>query len=159
MLNHENVLVFANGKTNYYKQPTDSKIVDRKLGKSNGKFNPQKKSEHTGKMSFVKKGNPNNILLEKVNPRTVIKFDVPPRSKGTLHPTQKPVTLGRYLIRTYTNEGDLVLDGFCGSGSFLVAAMLEKRNFIGIELDENYCAIARKRLEDTQKDIDSKLSF
>jgi site-specific DNA-methyltransferase (adenine-specific)/modification methylase len=55
-------------------------------------------------------------------------------------------------VRTYTNEGDLVLDNTCGSGSFLVAAMLEKRNFIGIELDENYCAIARKRLEDTQKE-------
>jgi site-specific DNA-methyltransferase (adenine-specific) len=48
-----------------------------------------------------------------------------------------------------TNEGDLILDNTCGSGSFLVAAMLEKRKFIGIELDENYCAIARKRLDDT----------
>ena len=65
-----------------------------------------------------------------------------------LHPTQKPVALGRYLIRTYTNEGDLILDNTCGSGSFLVSAMLEKRNFIGIELDENYYEVARNRIKE-----------
>lgn len=53
------------------------------------------------------------------------------------HPTQKPVELGRYLIRTYTNEGDVVLDNACGSGSFLLSAMLENRNFIGIEKNED----------------------
>ena len=59
-------------------------------------------------------------------------------SEGTVyHPTQKPIELGRYLIRTYTNEGDIVLDNTCGSGSFLVAAVLENRRFIGIEKNEN----------------------
>lgn len=53
------------------------------------------------------------------------------------HPTQKPVELGRYLIKTFTNEGDIVLDNTCGSGSFLVAAALEKRNFIGFEKNED----------------------
>ena len=53
-----------------------------------------------------------------------------------LHPTQKPVRLARWLIRTFTNEGDIVLDNACGSGSFLVGAVLEKRNFIGIEKNE-----------------------
>ena len=53
----------------------------------------------------------------------------------SLHPCQKPISLGRYLVRTYSNEGDVVLDNACGSGSFLVAALMEKRNFIGIELN------------------------
>lgn len=53
------------------------------------------------------------------------------------HPTQKPVELGRYLIRTFTNPGDIVLDNACGSGSFLVAAAIEGRKYIGIEKNEN----------------------
>lgn len=53
------------------------------------------------------------------------------------HPTQKPIELGRYLIRTFTNEGDLVLDNACGSGSFLLSAILENRNYIGVEKNED----------------------
>ena len=53
------------------------------------------------------------------------------------HPTQKPIELGRYLIRSYTNPGDVVLDNACGSGSFLLSALLENRQFIGIEKNEN----------------------
>lgn len=60
------------------------------------------------------------------------------------HPTQKPVELGRYLIRTYTNPGDIVLDNACGSGSFCVAAVLEGRSFIGIEKNEDV-ALFKKR--------------
>jgi site-specific DNA-methyltransferase (adenine-specific)/modification methylase len=73
-----------------------------------------------------------------------------------MHPTQKPIGRGRYLIRTYTEPGDVVLDNACGSGSFLVAALLEGRNFIGIEKNEDvalfkrgeidYVAIAEERL-------------
>ena len=77
-------------------------------------------------------------------PKTLIKFN---RDKEKLHPTQKPVELGRYLIRTYTNEGDLVLDNTCGVGSFLLSAKLEKRNFIGIEISEKYCQIAEERIK------------
>ena len=54
-----------------------------------------------------------------------------------IHPTQKPVELGRYLIRTYTNPGDIVLDNACGSGSFLLSAILENRKYIGIEKNED----------------------
>jgi DNA modification methylase len=53
------------------------------------------------------------------------------------HPTQKPVELGRYLIRTFTNPGDIVLDNACGSGSFLISAIMEDRQFIGIEKNED----------------------
>jgi len=63
-----------------------------------------------------------------------------------LHPTQKPVALFEYLIKTYTNEGDLVLDNVIGSGTTAVACINLKRNFIGIEQDHSYCEIARQRI-------------
>jgi site-specific DNA-methyltransferase (adenine-specific)/modification methylase len=77
------------------------------------------------------------------------------------HPTQKPIELGRYLVRTFTNEGDVVLDNTCGSGSFLVSAVLENRQFIGIELNEdpllfkkdkiNLIAICNMRISEAQR--------
>ena len=72
------------------------------------------------------------------------------RDKEKLHPTQKPVALLEYLIKTYTNEGETVLDNCMGSGSTGVACMNTNRNFIGIELDEKYFEIARKRIEEQQ---------
>lgn len=68
--------------------------------------------------------------------------------KGKLHPTQKPVALLEYLIKTYTKENELVLDNCMGSGSTAVACINTKRNYIGFELDENYFNIAKKRIKD-----------
>ena len=65
------------------------------------------------------------------------------------HPTQNPVALLEYLIRTYTNKGETVLDFTAGSGSTGVACVNTNRNFIGIELDEGYFNIAKKRIEET----------
>lgn len=79
------------------------------------------------------------------NPVTLIEFDKV--RKGALHPTQKPVPLLEYLIRTYTNENDTVLDFTMGSGSTGVACVNTNRNFIGIELDENYFKIAENRIK------------
>lgn len=80
-------------------------------------------------------------------PRSILRF----ASEGnTVHPTQKPVALMEYLIRTYTNEGDMVLDNCMGSGTTGVAAVKTNRKFIGIERDENYFAIARKRIGEAQ---------
>jgi DNA modification methylase len=64
------------------------------------------------------------------------------------HPTQKPVALMKYLIETYTNEGDLVVDPFIGSGTLAVACIETNRRFIGIELSSDYCEIARRRVDD-----------
>jgi site-specific DNA-methyltransferase (adenine-specific)/modification methylase len=64
-----------------------------------------------------------------------------------IHPTQKPVELGRYLIRTYTNKGDIVLDNTFGSGSFLVAALIEGRNFIGIEKNEDVALFKKETID------------
>ena len=79
-------------------------------------------------------------------PKQIIEFSNP-SGKGQLHPTQKPVELLEYLIKTYTNENDLVLDNCMGSGSTGVACKNLNRNFIGIELDENYFNIAKERID------------
>lgn len=78
-------------------------------------------------------------------PLSILRFDKP---HPPIHPTQKPITLGRYLVRTYTNEGDLMLDNFCGSGSFILSAILENRMFIGIEKDQRYYNMSIKRMND-----------
>ena len=79
-------------------------------------------------------------------PTTMIDFALR-RFKGG-HPTQKPVELLEYLIRTYTNEGETVLDNCMGSGSTGVACVHTNRNFIGIEIEEEYFNIAKKRIEE-----------
>jgi site-specific DNA-methyltransferase (adenine-specific) len=83
------------------------------------------------------------------NPVTLISFDKVRR--GAKHPTQKPVALMEYLIKTYTNEGETVLDFTMGSGTTGVACKNLGRNFIGIELDETYFNIAKDRINDTSR--------
>ena len=92
--------------------------------------------------------NSNNYIQRWTNYPTQIleyKYD-----KQKLHPTQKPVALLEYLIKTYTNEGEIVLDNTMGSGSTGVACVNTNRKFIGIELDEKYFNIAKNRIEDAQ---------
>jgi len=79
-------------------------------------------------------------------PKRVIRFN---RETG-LHPTQKPVSLFRYLIRTYTNKGEIVLDNVIGSGTTAVACINTDRKFIGFELNKEYYKIAKKRINNTQ---------
>jgi site-specific DNA-methyltransferase (adenine-specific)/modification methylase len=91
-------------------------------------------------------------------PTDVIYYKTAESEGEVYHPTQKPVELGRYLVRTFTKKGDVVLDNACGSGSFLVSALLEGREFIGIEKNEetyqfkkhktDYIAICKKRIKD-----------
>ena len=97
-------------------------------------------------------------------PNDILYFKTAESEGATYHPTQKPVELGRYLIRTYTNHGDVVLDNTCGSGSFLVSAVLEGRNFIGIDKDEessrfkndeiSYINISRIRVKNAFLNLD-----
>lgn len=68
--------------------------------------------------------------------------------RGGLHPTQKPIELMRYLVRTYTNPGDVVLDSCCGSGTTLLAAKIEGRRYVGIEKEKHYAEITKTRLQD-----------
>ncbi len=80
-------------------------------------------------------------------PTDIMYFKTAESEGDVFHPTQKPVALGRYLIRTYTNENEIVLDNTCGSGSFLVAAVLEKRNFIGIEKNHEVHLFKKKEID------------
>ena len=77
-------------------------------------------------------------------PKNLIRFN---RDKDKLHPTQKPIELLRYMIRTYSNENEVVLDNCIGSGSTAIACIKEHRHYIGFELDNKYYNIAVKRIE------------
>lgn len=80
------------------------------------------------------------------HPVSILPFNRPHWREGRFHPTQKPINLAKYLIQTYTNEGDLILDFTCGSGTILVAAKNLHRRCIGIELNERYCEITKDRI-------------
>jgi len=128
------------------------------FSESQGTYNPQKSGKgmkRWGKSSRASEnyGNYGDAVKESVGyPRDIINIR---RLLGaidgkTYHPTQKPVALYEYLIKTYTNEGDTVLDMCAGSGTTLVACHNTNRNGIGIELDPGYFAIAQKRIADAQ---------
>jgi site-specific DNA-methyltransferase (adenine-specific) len=131
---HEDVLVFGSCKVTYNPQitlnhkPTNS----AKSCKQAGIYQGDSKWEYEGGKTTR-------------YPTTVQKFNI---ERG-LHPTQKPVALMEYLIKTYTNEGETVLDFTMGSGSTGVAAKNLNRNFIGIELDETYFNIAKERINNS----------
>jgi site-specific DNA-methyltransferase (adenine-specific) len=90
-------------------------------------------------------------------PVNIIKFDIDRKRNGNQHPTQKPVALLEYLIKTYTNEGETVLDNCMGSGSTGVACVNTGRNFIGIEKEEKYFNIAKKRIEEAEQNKKEEL--
>lgn len=92
--------------------------------------------------------NDRKVASQQRKPTTIRKFGSIPNNLGTYHPSQKPVPLMEYLIKTYTNEGETVLDFTMGSGTTGVACANLERDFIGIELDPEYFAIATKRIDD-----------
>ena len=132
----ENISVFCNGKTVYNPQMVKR---DKPIKKGGNKYSP------SAPIQACKEGKDFKKTYEYKNPINLIVFDK--IRKGSLHPTQKPVPLLEYLIRTYTNEGETVLDFTMGSGSTGVACVNTNRNFIGIELDENYFKIAENRIK------------
>ena len=95
------------------------------------------------------------------NPSSVIDFDAINNRNGsrTGHPCEKPIELMEWLVKTYTNEGDTILDPYMGSGTTAIACMNTNRNFIGIELDEHYFAVAKKRVEENKKGLDAPTLF
>ncbi len=136
MKEHESVLIFSRGRWTYNKQmqPRTGAGLDRI--KYNVKF--ETKSENYRDFE----GRKENKMPDLRVPSSWQKFN----TEVGLHPTQKPVSLGSYFIKTFSNENDLVLDNCSGSGSFLLSAKLENRNFIGIEKEEKYYNISKKRL-------------
>jgi len=134
MSKHENILVFAKGKCNYYpiKTKRDKPVKVKNYGNSQS--------------SPVKYNDKKQRTYDTINPNTIIQ-GCWMANKGKVHPTQKPVSLCEYLIKTYTQEGETVLDNCMGSGSTGVACVNTNRNFIGIELDDKYFKIAKERIE------------
>ena len=130
---HENILVF------YKKSPT--------YNKQYWYSTPYKKINGNKKQSSVYHDS-HDVDTEstdgKRNPLSILSF---PRDGNRVHPTQKPVALLEYLIKTYTNEGETVLDNCMGSGSTGVACVNTNRRFIGIELDDKYFEIAKQRID------------
>jgi len=130
--NTENISVFANGKHNYYPIMVEQKPRTGKIYSSSDsasvKYNDGKVRKYTQKY-----------------PKTLIEFSNA-NQKGKQHPTQKPIELMEYLIKTYTKENETVLDFTMGSGSTMVACKNLNRNGIGIEMDEKYFEIAKERI-------------
>lgn len=134
MMQTENISIFSNKKTNYYPQMRDRDTP--RISKNHSTQNVYGKSEE----NFI------GEKLEKRYPINILRFSKSDMTKNNFHPTQKPVALLEYLIKTYTLEGETVLDFTMGSGSTGVAAVNAGRKFIGIELDENYFKIAEDRI-------------
>ena len=140
----ENILFF------YRKQPTYNPIMtEGKQWNRGGK--KQHKTGTLGDSLLVNNGNDKTNIKY---PKNLIEFSNADKTKNK-HPTQKPVALMEYLIKTYTNEGETVLDFTCGSGSTGVACTNLNRNFIGIEKNEKYFEIAKNRINENLKITDA----
>ena len=145
MKEHEDVLVFAKGKVNYYpiKEERQGSGAER-VKHSFSEATRHKSGEFVGAMS----GEFNEMADELRYPSSVQEFNNRASGDRGFHPTQKPVALFEYLIKTYTNEGDLVLDNCAGSGTTGVACKNTNRNYILIEKEQEYIDIINKRLNE-----------
>jgi len=145
MKSHENIMVFGKGRINYYPQKT--------LGNPYVRDNKQRHSDH----SLSKGLKP----IKQVNtgfrfPKTILLYPRDFSAQTRLHPTQKPVALLEYLIKTYTQENETVLDFTAGSFSTGVASLNTNRKFIGVEMEEKYFEIGVNRMSDAEKDCLNK---
>lgn len=135
---HEDIVVFYKSLPTYIPQKTTGH--ERKVSKAEHKIN-SKKTDDYGEHGLTTYDSTERY------PTSVLTFSTD-KQKVALHPTQKPVALLEWLIKTYTNENEIVLDNCMGSGSTGVAALNTNRNFIGIELEEGYFEIAQNRIEE-----------
>ena len=132
---HEDICVFYKKKPTYNPQMTSGLPYNKGF----------RKNQFTGSYGLF-----NSVHVKSEGeryPTDVIYFKTAESEGKVVHPTQKPIELGRYLIKTYTNPGDVVLDNASGSGSFLVAALLEGRNFVGIEKNEEVHLFKNKEID------------
>lgn len=135
---HEEICIF------YKKQPTyNPQKIQGKPNHSRGKKKDCQNNNY-GEFGFVDN---REILGDFKHPTSILKFSKPHPSKAE-HPTEKSLELCEWLIKTYTNDGELILDNCCGSGTTLVAALKNGRNYIGMDLEEKYCMVARNRINE-----------
>ena len=139
MKSDEDIMVFYKTQPTYNPQMT---LGEKYKGRNNIKNHKKLKGEW--KIKQGSRSDNNGFRY----PRTNIK--IANENKKGMHPTQKPLELLEYLVKTYTNEGDTVLDNTMGSGTTMVACDNLNRNGIGIEMDNNYFEIAKKRIEDNK---------
>jgi site-specific DNA-methyltransferase (adenine-specific) len=139
---HENILFFYKKQPTYNRQDFEGKPYVRKNKRSNGTDDLNFKSDNSG--VWVNDGGR--------APKSVIKINrVSVGGQKPLHPTQKPTELFEFLIRTYTNENEVVLDNCVGSGTTAVAAINTNRQFIGIERESEYVEIGNRRIAEALK--------
>ena len=132
---HEDICVFYEQHPVYHPQWQPGKPYDK--GRRKGGSDNYNHFKESPIRNLSGKRFPLDVLHYEEDRLDYIYCKTAETEEKTVHATQKPVALGRYLIRTYSNEGDIVLDNTCGSGSFLVAAILEGRRFIGIEKNKS----------------------
>lgn len=148
---HEIISVFSLGSINHpsktnHRMEYNPQLKDGKLWRRSPKKDNIGKLSHPGKsrLDWVGKEHSN----DKRYPTSILHYSM--HNVGNYHPTQKPVPLLEYLIRTYTNEGETVLDNCMGSGSTGVACVNTGRDFIGMELDPWYFETAKRRIEEAE---------
>lgn len=144
---HEIISVFYKNQPTYNKQMIPRDELGKKRLKNKNNPIRFKGSDIQGNSKTIKDYDINRYDEDFKNPSTILSFKV---ERGKKHPTQKPILLMEYLIKTYTNENETVLDFTMGSGSTMVAAQNLKRNGIGIEQDEKYFKIAKQRIKETE---------
>ena len=137
MRRHENILVFSINTVVYNPQMTERDIP---IVQGGNKYSP------SAPIQGRKDGISHKKVYDKKQPTTIITFDK--IRSGSFHPTQKPVALFEYLIKTYTNEGDTVLDNCAGSGTTAIACLNTNRNYILIEKEKEYIDIINKRISE-----------
>ena len=138
---HEDIMVFGKKRVNYYPIMTPRDKVKKSKNYGTGEALGGNKEKENKVYTYTHK-----------NPISIIEFSNA-NQKGKVHPTQKPVALFEYLIKTYTNEGETVLDNCMGSGTTGIACVNTNRNFIGIEIDDKYFEIAKERIESHEVQI------
>ena len=151
MKEHEIISVFSNKTHNYY--PIKEQRKGKGLERINGNYNIGKASNITGIQQTICTTQGQELR----QPSSIQKFNTTEKGIKRYHPTQKPVALIEYLIKTYTLENETVLDFTMGSGSTGVACINTGRNFIGIEKDGDYFDIANKRVDEAKNKQKYKL--
>ena len=152
--NYEIISVFYKQQPIYNPQPTQKSTGK---GMSNKGHNETHETETTGKSKLITKRDYTDVGYPKMLLTEIKVINNLTTDKAGLHPTQKPIELNEYLIKTYSDEGMTVLDFTMGAGACAVACVNLNRNFIGFELDEKYFNIAFERVEKKRKEKDFNL--
>ncbi len=155
---HEIISIFSQNKIGHTVQLNNNRMTYNPQGLIKIDKEWKRKKQNTDGHHLTRKSHLTELTLEFSNyPTTILDFGNSDNSQRKLHPTQKPVALLEYLIKTYTNEGQLVLDNCMGSGSTGIACLNTNRNFIGIELDQDYFNIASERINKHQQTVNNTL--